>query len=278
MSKKYTIRDIARQAGVSVATVSYVINHRDDQRISEETKRKVWQIINLLDYRPNTSAKSLATSRTCNVALYLAHEESLYKRCEQMIVAEELAAVLNAHGYRLLLQPKGDVAQVDYADAILCYDTNADFFRAVGEKNLIPLIAVDSLITSSLDIFFQVCTDYTALRGRADAHFGEGNYTYLCLAPNSEDIRALILKTLPSVHFVSETNGCVGNHGLTSRLPKEPDFPSGNIVYSQQSLSGLAGEKAFFAACPLQEKLEIVFSCMELAINRVPDCRHNVFV
>ena len=84
MSKKYTIRDIARQAGVSVATVSYVINHRDDQRISDETKKKVWQIVNLLDYRPNASAKSLATSKTYNIALFLRREESLYKRSEQL--------------------------------------------------------------------------------------------------------------------------------------------------------------------------------------------------
>lgn len=264
MSKKYTIRDIAKQAGVSVATVSYVINHRDDQRISEETKRKVWQIVNLLDYRPNASAKSLATSRTCNVALCLTHEESPYKRCEQMIVAEELAAVLNAHGYRLLLQPSGAVVQVDYADAILCYDTDADFFRAVGEKNFIPLIAIDSLITMPLDIFFQVCTDYEAVKAAADAHFGSSSYTYLCLTPNNMEIQTLILETFPSVYFV----------------PGDGNIPAGtdNLVYSQQSLSCLAGENAFYTSCSLQEKLENVFSCMELAINRVPDCRHNVFV
>lgn len=267
MSKKYTIRDIARQAGVSVATVSYVINHRDDQRISEETKRKVWQIVNLLDYRPNASAKSLATSRTSSVALYLAREESAWKRCEQMILAEELAAVLNAHGYRLLLQPTGHAVQVDYADAILCYDTDAGFFRAVGEKNFIPLISIDSLITSPPDIFFQVCTDYRALKARADARFGSGRYTYLCLAPNNGDVRALILETFPDVCFISG-----------DEIPEDGRSLQGNIAYSQQSLSHLAGANAFFASCSLQEKLEHVFSCMELAINRVPDCIHNVFV
>ena len=47
MHTKYTIRDIAKMAGVSAATVSYVINNREDQRISEETKKKVLQIVNL---------------------------------------------------------------------------------------------------------------------------------------------------------------------------------------------------------------------------------------
>ena len=83
MSKKYTIRDVAAKAGVSVATVSYVINDRYDKRISDETRKKVLQIINLLNYKPNSSAKSLATNKTYKVALYIAKEGSLYKRSEQ---------------------------------------------------------------------------------------------------------------------------------------------------------------------------------------------------
>ena len=50
---KVTIKDVAREAGVSTAAVSYVINNRSDGRISEATRKKILQVVNLLDYSPN---------------------------------------------------------------------------------------------------------------------------------------------------------------------------------------------------------------------------------
>ncbi|HOJ11289.1 MAG TPA: LacI family DNA-binding transcriptional regulator [Clostridiales bacterium] len=60
-----TVKDVARMAGVSTATVSRVIN--DDPRISRETSEKVKKCISDLDYRVNNIARSLKTSRTYTI-------------------------------------------------------------------------------------------------------------------------------------------------------------------------------------------------------------------
>lgn len=52
-----TIRDVARQAGVSVATVSRVLNN--SALVSPDTREAVMKAVTLLGYRPNANARAL---------------------------------------------------------------------------------------------------------------------------------------------------------------------------------------------------------------------------
>lgn len=52
-----TIRDVARQAGVSVATVSRVLNN--SALVSPETRETVMKAVTQLGYRPNANARRL---------------------------------------------------------------------------------------------------------------------------------------------------------------------------------------------------------------------------
>jgi LacI family transcriptional regulator len=61
------MRDVARQAEVSIKTVSRVVN--DQGEISAETRQRVLAIINELGYRPNMIARGLVTQRTYTVGL-----------------------------------------------------------------------------------------------------------------------------------------------------------------------------------------------------------------
>ena len=65
--KKLTINDVAEALGVSVSTVSRAISGKG--RIGEATRRRVLAFIEENDYHPNGIAKSLAQSRTNNIAI-----------------------------------------------------------------------------------------------------------------------------------------------------------------------------------------------------------------
>ncbi len=66
---KVTIYDVAKEAKVSIATVSKVLNQTG--RISDKTKRKVLKVIEELDYRPNMMASALMGKQTKTIGLLI---------------------------------------------------------------------------------------------------------------------------------------------------------------------------------------------------------------
>ncbi|MCB9248682.1 MAG: LacI family DNA-binding transcriptional regulator [Ignavibacteriales bacterium] len=72
---KTTIKDVAKHAGVSIATVSLVINN--NTRISSETKRKVLRSIKTLNYHPSRSARDLVSKKTGNIGFLLTDDHFL---------------------------------------------------------------------------------------------------------------------------------------------------------------------------------------------------------
>lgn len=62
MAKRATMHDVAQTAGVSLMTVSRVVNNKDD--VSQVTRDRVMGVIEHLNYRPSSIARGLATQRT----------------------------------------------------------------------------------------------------------------------------------------------------------------------------------------------------------------------
>jgi LacI family transcriptional regulator len=67
---RVTIRDVAAAAGVSHQTVSRVINHRPD--VADETRQRVWQVIEELNYQPSAIARSLSRQRSYTLGVVTA--------------------------------------------------------------------------------------------------------------------------------------------------------------------------------------------------------------
>lgn len=66
-----TIKDVAREAGLTVGTVSRVLNNRG--YISDATREKVYQVMKELNYQPNEVARSLSKSKTNTIGVIVPH-------------------------------------------------------------------------------------------------------------------------------------------------------------------------------------------------------------
>ena len=64
-----TRKDVAKLAGVSTATVSYVLNNTC--KVTEETRERVLSAIKELDYKPNMIAKSMSTNKSLQLGIVL---------------------------------------------------------------------------------------------------------------------------------------------------------------------------------------------------------------
>ncbi|MEV5436240.1 LacI family DNA-binding transcriptional regulator [Streptomyces sp. NPDC052682] len=97
-----TMADVARSAGVSVATVSHVLN--ETRPVRPHTRQAVLDAVEKLGYTPNTLARSLVTSRTRSIGLAVSAISNPY--FTEILQGVEAGAL--EHGYSLLIADPHD--------------------------------------------------------------------------------------------------------------------------------------------------------------------------
>jgi DNA-binding LacI/PurR family transcriptional regulator len=102
-----TIRDVAREAGVGIGTVSRVLN--DSSLVSEETRQKVRTAIEALDYSPSSVARRLSRGRSMAIAVVA----PFFTRRSYVERLQGIEHVLSAGGYDLILYNVETVARRD---------------------------------------------------------------------------------------------------------------------------------------------------------------------
>lgn len=161
MAKLITIKDIAREVGCSIATVSYVLNGREE-KISEPTKRKIIQYANLYHYHGNSAARNLASGRSDAIALYFPDPVCLLSEANEAIALKRLAKGFSERKCHVFLIDREDLTPLLNVDAILAFGLDIVSFRAIGKNNLAPLVAIDSLINDPL--FNEVVDDFDGIK------------------------------------------------------------------------------------------------------------------
>lgn len=158
MAKKVTIKDVATEAGVSVTTVSIVLNGKGDS-VPECTQKRILDAVKKLNYTPNYSARSLVTGKTNTIGIIVPSITNTF--------FAELVRLLqkkfSKHGYDIILSNNEERADKDlkYIDlfsgrnidgiiftpsAQSLTSENAKKVKSVINKLTVPLIFLDRYI------------------------------------------------------------------------------------------------------------------------------------
>jgi len=131
------MKDIARDLGVSVITISKVLRNHPD--VGDQTRKRVLARVKELDYRPNLAARSLVTGRTYLIGLVV--PDLLHPFFAE--IAKSISDVLRQSGYYLIV-------------------TSSDEDPELEEQEIDQLLArrLDTLIVAScrttVDLFFRI--------------------------------------------------------------------------------------------------------------------------
>ena len=91
MVKRVSLKDIAKEVGVSSALVSYVLNEKKTGRINKVVAQKIRDTAMRLNYRTNQIAKSLKTSRTNTIGFIVANISNPFSSSLARIIEDEAA-------------------------------------------------------------------------------------------------------------------------------------------------------------------------------------------
>ena len=130
MAAKVTLRDIAREVGLSTTAVSLVLNDRPC-KISEESRRRIKEVARRKRYIPNQIARSLVTRRSQTIGLVVPNIESRFFSS----LARRLELGCRERGYVLLITNSDDSADNDAALVRLLANRGVDGIFVVASTD-----------------------------------------------------------------------------------------------------------------------------------------------
>lgn len=191
--KRVSIKDVAREAGVSATTVSYVLNQNPGETISAETTQRVLEAVRRLHYVPNLNARSLSSRRSNLIGVLIPQTEPGKEfMFSNPFYGELLSAIeytARKNGYHLLLsgtqedQSYVNVAQNRGVDGIIIVGAypgrNLEELRGMN----VPIVLVDSYVKDAAFHTIgiedregaRMATEYLIAKGHRDIAFVSGS-------------------------------------------------------------------------------------------------------
>lgn len=144
--KRATSKDVAKLAGVSQTTVSFVMNNTPNVSLSEETRKKVLDAANQLQYIPNSFARGLKTSQSKLLGVFLPTMDNPYYPMLMQYIEKYTVRL----GYSVILcctyrNPEREKAYLDlceekHMDGVIYLFTPNWMKRVVQLSHTIPVV------------------------------------------------------------------------------------------------------------------------------------------
>ncbi|MFL5756451.1 MAG: LacI family DNA-binding transcriptional regulator [Chloroflexota bacterium] len=258
--RRPTSSDVARAAGVSRTTVSFVLNDRADARISSATRRRVLDAAEELGYRANVPARQLAAGTSQTIGLVLRQSpEHVANDALLPDTLRGLAWAARGGDFRVLVEPlpPGTRSYVDLVrsrqvDGIVVSGPRSDDTALIGRSDGMPLVlqgTIDGSAVPSVDI-----DNRTAARDAVDHLIDLGHRRIGCITNASleytaaRDRAAGYRDALADAGLMSEPGLLVegdhdpqSGHDAMQALLAEPDPPTGVFVGSDVVAFGVFG-------------------------------------
>lgn len=255
------LKDIAAEAGVSIMTVSNVING-NHSKVSQKNIEKIQKIIEKHNYVPNSAARALSSKSSKIIALFIPNED--FDNPHNILALNSITQTIKNKGYYLMIF--SSINRLDITsnlkswnvDGVICFAplTNQDF--ELFKKTGIPTCFIDSYFKSS-DIIQVGIDDYYGgyLAANYLAKCGHTNIGFASYHTDYDKILANRLKGFKE--------GCLAN-GLS--LPDE------NIFVAETNYSG--GIQVANQIADTNRELTAVFATEdEMAIGIIEGARLN---
>ncbi len=220
-----TIYDVSEKAGVSIATVSRVLN--GSENVSAETRKKVLAVIEACDYTPNAFARGLGLNSMNTIGILCADSSDLYLanavyHIEQELRANNYNCILCCTGYKLedkkkylnlLVNKKVDSVVLVGSNFISDKDEENDYIRDAARD--VPILLLNADFDCE-NVYCSLCDDFKSTM----------QATSYILDTGIEDILYLYnSKSYSAMRKLSGYQSALTQHGIALRMEYMQFFP-----------------------------------------------------
>ena len=171
MIKKVSIKEVAKKAGVSVATISYVLNGTGkSKRITEKTIKKAQDAIDELGYVPNVSAINLRSGKTRTIAVVIPDLSSYFFA----MILKGIESYATKENYKVIIYQSAECVEREkkiFGELVHTTAEGVLFSASLGNKNqnshvvslnkVMPVIGFDRVL-EGLDVPKVISDDFQA--------------------------------------------------------------------------------------------------------------------